>query len=85
MSKRRKSCQSLRVLVSDELSVSSIQIFRDRGIDVDFRPEIGKNKEEMARIIGDYDGLAVRFTTKVTENLLSKAKNLKGLVELVLG
>ncbi|CAL9914561.1 D-3-phosphoglycerate dehydrogenase / 2-oxoglutarate reductase [Candidatus Liberibacter solanacearum] len=67
----------LKVLVSDELSVSSIQIFRDRGIDVDFRPEIGKNKEEMARIIGDYDGLAVRSTTKVTEHLLSKAKNLK--------
>lgn len=57
--------------------VSSIQIFRDRGIDVDFRPEIGKKKEEMARIIGDYDGLAVRSTTKVTEYLLSKAKNLK--------
>ncbi|MBA5724511.1 phosphoglycerate dehydrogenase [Candidatus Liberibacter sp.] len=66
-----------RVLVSDRLSLTAIQVFRDYGIDVDFCPEAGKNKEELARIIGDYDGLAVRSTTKVTQKLLLLAKKLK--------
>ena len=32
-----------KVLVSDKLSETAVQIFRDRGIDVDFDPSIGKD------------------------------------------
>ena len=35
-----------KVLVSDKLSETAVQIFRDRGIDVDFEPSLGKNKEK---------------------------------------
>src|SRR6056300_123984 len=66
-----------KVLVSDELSETAVQIFRDRGIDVDFMPELGKDKEKLAEIIGNYDGLAIRSATKVTEKILEKATNLK--------
>ncbi len=66
-----------RVLVSDELSETAVQIFKDRGIDVDYMPAIGKDKEKLAEIIGQYDGLAIRSATKVTEKLLEKATNLK--------
>ena len=66
-----------KVLISDELSDAAVQIFRDRGIDVDFRPELGKDKEALAAIIGNYDGLAIRSATKVTEKLLESATNLK--------
>ncbi|MCM2562830.1 phosphoglycerate dehydrogenase [Lutimaribacter sp. EGI FJ00015] len=66
-----------RVLVSDKLSETAVQIFRDRGIDVDFMPELGKDKEKLAEIIGDYDGLAIRSATKVTPTLLEKADRLK--------
>ncbi len=66
-----------RVLVSDQLSETAVQIFRDRGIDVDFRPELGKDKEKLSEIIGDYDGLAIRSATKATAALLEKATNLK--------
>ncbi len=66
-----------RVLVSDKLSETAVQIFRDRGIDVDFMPEVGKDKERLAEIIGDYDGLAVRSATKVTPKILERAKKLK--------
>ncbi|QYX57428.1 phosphoglycerate dehydrogenase [Roseovarius sp. SCSIO 43702] len=66
-----------KVLVSDKLSETAVQIFRDRGIDVDFMPDLGKDKEKLAEIIGDYDGLAIRSATKVTPKILDRATNLK--------
>jgi len=66
-----------RVLVSDELSETAVQIFRDRGIEVDYLPKIGKDKEALAAVIGRYDGLAIRSATKVTEKLLTLATSLK--------
>ncbi|MEP5382117.1 MAG: phosphoglycerate dehydrogenase [Shimia thalassica] len=66
-----------KVLVSDKLSETAVQIFRDRGIDVDFMPDLGKDKEKLAEVIGQYDGLAIRSATKATAALLEKADNLK--------
>jgi len=66
-----------KVLVSDKLSETAVQIFRDRGIDVDFMPELGKDKDKLAEVIGQYDGLAIRSATKVTAALLEHATNLK--------
>ena len=66
-----------KVLVSDKLSETAVQIFRDRGIDVDFMPELGKDKDKLREVIGQYDGLAIRSATKVTEKILAAADNLK--------
>jgi len=66
-----------KVLVSDKLSETAVQIFRDRGIDVDFMPDLGKDKEKLAEVIGAYDGLAIRSATKVTAKILERADNLK--------
>src|ERR1700754_1510151 len=66
-----------KVLISDALSPAAVQIFRDRGIDVDFQPNLGKDKEKLAEIIGNYDGLAIRSATKATAKILDKAKRLK--------
>jgi D-3-phosphoglycerate dehydrogenase / 2-oxoglutarate reductase len=66
-----------KVLVSDELSETAVQIFRDRGIDVTFEPNLGKDKERLLEVIGQYDGLAIRSATKVTEKVLAAATNLK--------
>ncbi|MGR3501985.1 phosphoglycerate dehydrogenase [Pseudaestuariivita sp.] len=66
-----------KVLVSDKLSETAVQIFRDRGIDVDFQPDLGKDKDKLAEVIGQYDGLAIRSATKVTETILRHADNLK--------
>ena len=66
-----------RVLVSDELSETAVQIFRDRGVDVDYMPKIGKDKEALAAIIDQYDGLAIRSATKATEKLMAAATRLK--------
>ncbi|MEP2946541.1 MAG: phosphoglycerate dehydrogenase [Lentilitoribacter sp.] len=66
-----------RVLVSDKLSETAVQIFRDRGLEVDFMPDLGKDKEKLLEIIDQYDGLAIRSATKATEKLIAAASNLK--------
>jgi D-3-phosphoglycerate dehydrogenase / 2-oxoglutarate reductase len=66
-----------RVLVSDKLSTTAVQIFTDRGVDVDYLPDLGKDKDALLAKIGDYDGLAIRSATKVTEKLIAAAPNLK--------
>jgi D-3-phosphoglycerate dehydrogenase len=64
-----------RVLISDKLSPAAVAIFKERGVEVDVKP--GLDKDELARIIGDYDGLAIRSATKVTAKLLENAARLK--------
>ncbi|MGO3933317.1 phosphoglycerate dehydrogenase [Rhodopseudomonas pseudopalustris] len=66
-----------KVLISDALSEAAVQIFKDRGIDVDFQPSLGKDKDKLAEIIGNYDGLAIRSATKATAKILEKATRLK--------
>jgi D-3-phosphoglycerate dehydrogenase len=66
-----------RVLISDALSPAAVQIFKDRGIEVDFQPNLGKDKEKLAEVIDGFDGLAVRSATKVTAKILDRAKKLK--------
>src|SRR5206468_2930510 len=66
-----------RVLISDALSSAAVQIFKDRGIEVDFQPKLGADKEKLAELVGGFDGLAIRSATKVTPKILEQAKNLK--------
>lgn len=66
---------SCKVLISDELSPAAVDIFKTRGIETDVKT--GLTKDELEKIIGDYDGLAIRSATKVTEKLLASAKRLK--------
>ena len=66
-----------RVLVSDALSETAVQIFRDRGVNVDFQPKLGKDRDALLEAIASYDGLAIRSATKVTEKLLAAAPRLR--------
>jgi D-3-phosphoglycerate dehydrogenase / 2-oxoglutarate reductase len=66
-----------RVLVSDKLSETAVQIFRDRGVDVDYKPDLGKDKDALLAAIGDYDGLAIRSASKVTPKIISAAPRLR--------
>src|SRR5215475_449440 len=65
------------VLISDALSSAAVQIFKDRGVEVDFQPDLGKDKDRLAELIKGFDGLAIRSATKVTGKILEKAGNLK--------
>ncbi len=64
-----------RVLISDDLSPRAVEIFAERGVDTNVMT--GLSPDELKKIIGKYDGLAVRSATKVTKAVLEQAKNLK--------
>ena len=64
-----------KVLISDKMDPRAAQIFRERGVEVD---EItGKTKDELIAMIDQYDGLAIRSSTKVTKEVIAAANNLK--------
>ena len=68
---------SPRVLVSDKLSEAAVEIFRERGIAVDYLPDLGKDKDALLAAIPQYDGLAIRSATKVSPKLVAAATQLK--------
>ncbi|WFL77952.1 phosphoglycerate dehydrogenase [Altererythrobacter arenosus] len=64
-----------KVLISDKMDPNAARIFEERGCDVDVIT--GETPEELATRIGEYDGLAIRSSTKVTPAILDAATNLK--------
>src|SRR6202158_861807 len=64
-----------KVLISDKLSAAAVQIFQERGVEADIK--VGLAKKDLARTIENYDGLALRSATTVTERVLDRAKKLK--------
>lgn len=65
----------MKVLISDNLSPTGVEILKKAGLDVDARSKT--SPEEIEKIIGDYDALIIRSATKVTKELLDKASRLK--------
>ena len=66
----------MKILVSDNLSKQGVEILQqEAGIEVDVNT--GLAKEELIKIIPQYDGLIVRSATKVTADVIAAATNLK--------
>ncbi|MEQ9448795.1 MAG: phosphoglycerate dehydrogenase, partial [Rhodospirillaceae bacterium] len=64
-----------KVLISDKLSPAAVEIFKNRGLEVDVKT--GLSAGELLSVIGEYDGLAIRSSTNVNTEVLAAAKNLK--------
>jgi len=64
-----------KVLISDKMSPRAEEIFKERGIEVDVIT--GMDPEELKACIGEYDGLAVRSSTKPNAEILEAATNMK--------
>ncbi len=64
-----------RVLISDKMDPNAAKILEERGCQVDVIT--GETPEQLIARIGDYDGLAIRSSTKVTKAVLDAAPNLK--------
>lgn len=64
-----------KVLIADKMSVSAAEVFKARGVDVDVIT--GLSKEELLKIIPEYDGLAVRSSTRPDAEIIAAASNLK--------
>ncbi len=66
-----------RVLVAEKISEKGVQLLRDNGIETDYMPKI--TREELLKIIDQYDGLIVRSVPIVDEELYQYGKNLKAV------
>ena len=64
-----------KVLIADELSARALDIFRSRGVETDVR--VGLKKADLVKVIGGYDGLAVRSATQADKEVIAAAKSLK--------
>ena len=64
-----------KVLIADSLSPDAVKVFKDRGVQADVKT--GLKPDQLKAILGEYDGLAVRSSTKVTADVLTAATNLK--------
>ncbi len=74
----------MKVLVSDKMDEAGIDIFRNNDqIEVDVNT--GLLPEELLTIIGNYDALAVRSSTRVTKEVLEAAVNLKVIARAGIG
>jgi len=60
-----------KVWIADKMSERAVEVFRARGIEVDYRP--GLSDEEKLAIAENYDGIAVRSATKLKGKLLDAA------------
>ena len=64
-----------KVLIADKMDAVCAEILKAKGLEVDSKP--GLTPEELKNAIGDYDGVAVRSTTKISAEVLVGAKALK--------
>ncbi len=64
-----------KVLIADKLSPAAVAIFKERGVEADVKT--GLTKEELLKIVDQYDGIAIRSATKLTADVIKAAKNLK--------
>ncbi len=65
----------VKVLIGDDLAQGAIDIFKARGIEVDVK--VGLSKDELIKVIPEYDGLAVRSACKPNAEVIAAATNLK--------
>ena len=64
-----------KVLIADKLSPAAVAIFKERGVEADVKT--GLSKDELLKIVDQYDGIAIRSATKITADVIRAAKKLK--------
>jgi D-3-phosphoglycerate dehydrogenase len=67
-----------KLLICDPVDESAIQEMREAGVEVDVHDDI--TPEELAEIIGQYEGIVVRSRTKVPRELIDRATSLKVII-----
>ena len=65
----------VKVLIADKLSPAAVAIFKERGVEADVKT--GLSKDELLKIVDEYDGIAIRSATKITADVIKAAKKLK--------
>ncbi len=67
-----------KLLICDPIAAAAIEALRATGVEIDVRDSI--TLEELAEVIGEYEGLVVRSRTKVREPLIDKAAHMRVII-----
>ncbi len=74
----------IKVLITDKLAQEGIDLLNSKdGVEAVVRT--GIDKDELARIIGEHDGLIIRSGTRVTPEVLANPGKLKGIARAGVG
>ncbi|MGB3179819.1 MAG: NAD(P)-dependent oxidoreductase [Cyclobacteriaceae bacterium] len=65
----------MRCLIIDRMHESLMPMLQDAGISPDYRPDI--KRDEILKVVGNYEGMIVRSKTPIDEELLQQAHSLK--------
>lgn len=65
----------MKIIVTERIAEEGIEYLRNKGFKVDVK--LGLSQEELLKIIHEYDAIIVRSVTRVNEELLERATNLK--------
>ncbi len=74
----------IKVLITDKLAQEGIDLLNSMD-GVEAVVKTGIDKDELARIIGDHDGLIIRSGTRVTPEVLANPGKLKGIARAGVG
>jgi len=74
----------IKILVTDKLAQEGLDLLASMD-DVDVTVKTGLSEDELAALIGDYDGLIIRSDTQVTEKVLEKSGRLRGIARAGVG
>jgi len=74
----------LKVLITDKLAQEGIDLLKTMG-DVEVTVKTGISEDDLAKIIGEYDGLIIRSGTKVTAKVLSNPGRFKAVARAGVG
>jgi len=73
----------MRILVADKLAEEGLDYLKQAGID--FEQKVGLKEDELAAVVGGYDGLIVRSGAKVTAKVLTNPGQLKAIARAGVG
>jgi len=74
----------LKILVSDKLAPQGLDLLRSMD-DVELAVKTGASEDELAAVIGEYDGLIIRSATKVTAKVLAHSGRLRAIARAGVG
>jgi D-3-phosphoglycerate dehydrogenase len=66
-----------KVLVSDKLAPEGLAVFKAAGDRIQVDVKVGMPPEELLKVIGQYDALAIRSATQVTPEVIAAGSRLK--------